>query len=342
MVVLELILITLIIVTSIYTTITDIRSSVIQNKVLIISSCIATICNVLYYGCFCRDTFQLYITNLVIISIISILFFAFNIWGAGDSKLLMFVVYSMPARFYFTEKLVLAPAITLFIIIFSIAFIYIIFESIVIGIKEKNLFSASVLKIDFIDFMKNYIIATIYITVFNQLIVLLMGNIYNNNIGLIMLINMFFILSIFSFDFFKKKITFIVACCTTAAIIIVSGINSISLPSFKIYFFVILLLILRRFGEKYNYKIIPTEALKRGMILSLETVMYFQVSRIKGLPETTTEDLRSKLTQEEVDNVIRWKDSKYGKEKIIIVRKIPFAIFIALGFVIFISLRMVI
>ena len=68
-------------------------------------------------------------------------------------------------------------------------------------------------------------------------------------------------------------------------------------------------------------------------------IMQFTRSRVKGLPEETSEDMKSGITEEQAEAIRRWKDSKYGKETIIIVRKIPFAIFIFLGTVVFLTVR---
>ena len=75
------------------------------------------------------------------------------------------------------------------------------------------------------------------------------------------------------------------------------------------------------------------------MILSYATVMKFNSSRVVGLPKTTYEDMRSRLNDEEVDAIKRWRISKNGCEKITIVRKMPFAIFIVLGEIIFFIVR---
>ena len=72
------------------------------------------------------------------------------------------------------------------------------------------------------------------------------------------------------------------------------------------------------------------------MVLSYTTVFKFTQSRVKGLPQTTSENMGSRITQEEADSIIRWADSKYGQETIVILRKIPFAIFITAGYLIYI------
>jgi len=79
----------------------------------------------------------------------------------------------------------------------------------------------------------------------------------------------------------------------------------------------------------------------QGMILSLKTVIKFSSSGIKDLPLITTEDLRSRLTKEEVENIHRWGNSANGKSTITIVRKIPFAIFIASGVLVFLIMELI-
>ena len=76
------------------------------------------------------------------------------------------------------------------------------------------------------------------------------------------------------------------------------------------------------------------------MILSVVSVASMSTSRVQGLPKNTTEDMRSRLTAEEVDSILRWKDSRYGMSEITIVRKIPFAIFMTCGALIFLIIRL--
>ena len=73
----------------------------------------------------------------------------------------------------------------------------------------------------------------------------------------------------------------------------------------------------------------------------METIARFQNSRVKGLPLYTTEDFRTKLNSEQVKSIKRWKKSKSGTETVIIVRKLPFAVFISIGTVAFLILMRV-
>jgi hypothetical protein len=93
--------------------------------------------------------------------------------------------------------------------------------------------------------------------------------------------------------------------------------------------------------EKYNYQLIQTEQIRAGQILSVATIMSFSVSRVRGLPQGITEDLRSRITAAEAESVRRWESSKYGETHVVIVRKIPFAIFISIGTILFLIIEVV-
>ena len=54
-----------------------------------------------------------------------------------------------------------------------------------------------------------------------------------------------------------------------------------------------------------------------------------------------TEDLEARLTEEEAESVHRWEKSKYGSDTVVIVRKIPFAVFLALGTLLFLAAEVV-
>ena len=94
---------------------------------------------------------------------------------------------------------------------------------------------------------------------------------------------------------------------------------------------VLIVMLLRMISEKYNYQKVAVDDLKERMIPSAHTVLMFQQSRVKNLPMCMTEDLRARLDETQIEAIKRWKNSKYGKDYIVIVKKIPFAIYISVG-----------
>lgn len=339
MIYLEVALLTITIFTCIYATITDFKYGIIKNKSLLMAMIPCVIINIFYYGFFAKEYVKLYLINFSVLALTSILFYAYHIWSAGDSKLLIFTIFGLPARLYLADIQGVAPTLTILILIFSLAFIYVIIESVYLGIKQKDLLEIKALKFNIIKFVKQYIYCTVYMTGINKLLIMLLPNFYQQNMTLMGMLNLLIVLTIFNFEIFQKKPTFIVGLGIMATIWIMSQSSNFTFLGIKRYLILALIIILRSKVERYNYTEIDTKDIKPGMVLSYGTVLMFRPSRVKGLPLTTTEDLRSKITQEQAESILRWENSKYGQSKITIVRKMPFAVFITLGTVIFIILR---
>ena len=69
--------------------------------------------------------------------------------------------------------------------------------------------------------------------------------------------------------------------------------------------------------------------------------MLMQGSRIRELPPISTEDLRSRLTENEINNIKRWAEGR-NVTSLVIVKKIPFAVFIFMdlvGYLHFVALQ---
>ena len=76
--------------------------------------------------------------NLFISGIIAFLFFCFKIWAAGDAKLFLAIILMIPYEIYEVEKSNIFPALYLLILIFSVAFIYVVIETIYLLIKDEE------------------------------------------------------------------------------------------------------------------------------------------------------------------------------------------------------------
>ena len=113
-------------------------------------------------------------------------------------------------------------------------------------------------------------------------------------------------------------------------------VGSIRLLYYAISFFYVVFQI---FIAEFNYQEIKTEDVRSGMILSMGTSMNFLRSRVKGLPGVSFEDMRSRITIDEADAIRRWGKSKNGSDKVVIVRKVPFALFISIGCMMYLLIR---
>ena len=125
------------------------------------------------------------------------------------------------------------------------------------------------------------------------------------------------------------------------AVTCILGKWSITIPDWKNLAIIIGVLLLQRVAGMYNYQLIKTNTIKKGMIPAAETVLQFNLSRVKSLPTDASEELTAKISEEEEEAIRRWESSAKGQDEIWIVRKVPFAFLIVLGFVLWTAIRLV-
>lgn len=311
----------------IYVIYTDFSKGIIPNRILLSVMAFGAIVNGVYYSIWAQQYVINFLINFLVLSVFAVCMYAFHFWAAGDTKLLIAVLLLYPARFYNQENIVIE--IEIIIYIFLIAYIYILADTVRSVLRREKFYGTiNISKNNIIVFFKDYFISFIYLRGFSYLFSWIFGGIYANNQLLFAFVNVFLAMIIYSKKIFKKWY----------GIIIMLIINIVFFEGWDggIYAFNILVLLvafsLRYLANGYNYQEIETDKVSKGMVLSFITVNKFMISRIKGLPMYTTEDMSSRITDEEVIAIKRWKDSKYGEKTIVIVKKIPFAIFIIMGF----------
>jgi hypothetical protein len=342
MVLIESALVTILLCVCTVTTITDFKSGLISNKHLLMAAGPALVLNSIYYYAYSSIFLKAFALNLLVMFLITILFYAFHIWSAGDSKLLLLVIFCLPGRIFFEGQQALAPTLQIIILVFSIAFIYLICESIVMGIKRRDLLQINFSQLNMGLLAKQYLKCTIYIFLMNAIFMVpYFADFYRNNSSLIMVLNLLIILTVLSVELFSNSYILISSCIVVFCVAYWQGVSIFGGSQLEIYLLALGIILLRMIAEKYNYQVIPVGNLKKGMVLAWSSIAFFKPSRVKGLPEETTEDIRSRLTQGEVENIKRWKESKYGKDEIVVIAKIPFAIFITLGSVVFMAIRFI-
>ena len=130
-----------------------------------------------------------YIINLIITLIVSFCFFYFKIWAAGDAKLFLAIIFMIPFEVYESKALNVFPALNLLIIIFSVAFIYVIFETIYLLIKDEKKnekFKISKFtKQDIVENTVSYFMGYFLISFINKIIFNQFEEFGNSNLGLI-------------------------------------------------------------------------------------------------------------------------------------------------------------
>lgn len=169
MIVVESLLLTILILTCVYATYTDFKTGLIYNKSLLISGAAVIALDCIYYILFQRELILGFLLNVSIVILLSIILYAYSFWGAGDSKLMILCVLAVPARFYASDLYNL-PLITIVAQTFSIAFLYLIIESVILGIINKSFFKTNrQLTIHSLkDILKSYFLSYIYILLSNR------------------------------------------------------------------------------------------------------------------------------------------------------------------------------
>lgn len=344
MYVLEMCLLLVVVYAGINATITDLRNSIISNKLIARMLGVSVILSAMYYIFFARDLIPLYLINLLCTTVFAILFYGYNLWAAGDSKLLILIMISLPARIYYENPFGPFPGFFIILLTFAVAFICIVIDSIYQGIKERNLFKWSIQLPKFQNLAASYFFMVGSMTLINIVLLNLFGYFLAVSGFLITALDFLIVLSLVQIRTkINNKILNIVTVIMWILIVLIQGSSVLRLVKSRLdlqaWMVVLIVMLLRMLSERYNYQRIEVEDLKPRMIPSAHTVMMFQMSRVKGLPTCMTEDLRARLDETQIESIKRWKNSKNGKDFIVIVKKIPFAIYISVGTLLFLLIE---
>lgn len=332
----ELILVLLILLVCIITTFTDLKCGKIPNKVIGLFGLIGVFLVVWYYM---RNTnlIYLYIINLAIVFVLGLGMFILKFWGAGDAKLWLLITFLFPYECYRRTEYDIFPSAYILVLVFSIAYIYVMGETIVKLSKKRNREVMSLNQFEKID-IRHLIYSLSIVYLYYKCSEFLFRQYYEQNEVLFVVIAIMMLNKIQNMRISSKnKIRFI--CCNIVFILI---INVISKEKFSLNQLILSVCIVtvsnlvRSIASVFNYSVIPTKEVKKGMILSVGTVMGFQMSRVKGLPHTSDETTRSRITEDEAAAIRRWEKSKTGKGTIVVVEHLPFAIFFMLGVLLYI------
>lgn len=332
MLIIKSFLISVLIVEGLYCSITDIRTGKIPNSAILCGLLCALASNIVYFIISSSDLLVSFLLNIFFAAVLSFVMYGLHIWAGGDVKL--FILFSMLLPAEFLKQKAPLSIVAIYIIAFSIAFIYLIIESAVLLIKKEKRTKSGYLKIS----AKSVFSCTVSIMTLQTILRLAFQKYYYEYISIFLLLNVIFVLVFNKIKFLNYKISIVVCTLISGISIVFSVSNGQYSADIKSILVMIIVICFRTIAERFNYREINTTDVKKGMILSYGTVIGFANSRVKGLPQFTTEDLSTRITQEEADSIVRWASSKNGKEKIIVLRKIPFAAFITIGFIIYLFL----
>ena len=332
MVYIEYTLLFLMICLGIITSVSDIREGIIPNKLLVLFAVFGIVLDTVYYGSLARDMVLVFIGNVLVNTIISLCLYGTHTLAGGDCKLVPVLSLLYPAGMYLrfgTSEITLAVAICIAVFY---GYAYLLFSAlwkIIIGeIKlEKNYILNSIT-----SYLVSYFYAMICIVFVTLIFALFDRMIIRIDPWLVWIICIIAAWNSGRITILKNKGVICLLIGASAVLAIYLRIIPISLNP-RPYLLTALLLICRMTIRMNLYESIHTSRIKKGMILSTFSSIAMQNSKIEGLPGLSSEDLRDRLSESEAESVRRWGNTKKGMKELIIVKKIPFAIFLAMGFI---------
>jgi preflagellin peptidase FlaK len=210
-------------------------------------------------------------------------------------------------------------------------YFYLLISAIWSLVRKKNSLTVKYIRNYVVGFVKSFALATIYISVITLCVIFaaekgISINIWGTRIGCMVL------------AWFVGKYGIFRKWYTIGAALVIDVVLGFALQwiPFSInpenYILVIILLLCQMMIKTNLYEEVKLTELKTGMILSTFSSIMMQGSRVRGLPSVSSEDLRDRLTQEQVESILRWGEGR-NIETVSVVRKIPFAVFLSLGYI---------
>lgn len=320
---------------------TDFKEKKIYNKTIIFGIALSLLLYIVLWNQIDMELIKSYIINLGISILISFLFFYFKVWAAGDAKLFIAMIIMIPFELYEVDTTNIFPGIYLLILIFSVAFIYVVIETILLWSKDNEKFKKIISVVSIKEWLEKYFIGYLITLFVNNVIFTVFPDFQEQNGALMLICNMLLLIFVYRIIQSKKQTIIVISISFALNIIYYAIIGFTFYPiNIKMLVIVVAIMLFRSIMEKYNYECIKITDLKPRMILSYGSVLKFYSSRIKGLPKQTTESTDSRLTEDEVNSIKRWSKSAKGMDSIVIVRHMPFAPFMLIGEIIFFALHL--
>ena len=311
----------------------DLQSGMIYNKILAVFLLLAILMDTVYYGLIVRDMVLEFLINVGIVAAVSLYLFYSHTFAGGDCKMIIVVALLFPARWYWC--LGTSNATLVFVIAFAIfaGYCYLLGYSIIAIVTKKVPMTLDYVKDYLLNFLKSYISAIVYIFLFNWVISMLYAQGLRISIWIPRILCILVSWCVSKYPIFKKWFVFFPAFCCVIGISIVTKTSPISLNP-ENYILVLVLLLCQMTIRTTIYEKVEVAQLKKGMILTAFSSIPMQSSITKGLPGISTEDLKSRLTEEEITCIKIWAKATHT-ETLTIVKKIPFAIFISIGILLY-------
>ena len=178
MVIISIIKIIALIFLCVYSSVTDIKKGIIKNFSIAMAIIIGVLLNVLEWIFVSSDYLVVQIVNISIVFVLSILLYTFHIWAAGDCKLMAAVAMLIPYQYYLPIVNQWVSLIWIFAFSFVFGYVFLIADSVYSAIKRKHIVDINKISTYAKLFLRKYIACISYIALSNQLLYLIIPEIF--------------------------------------------------------------------------------------------------------------------------------------------------------------------
>lgn len=311
--------------------ISDIKIGIVRNKVLAVYAVFALVFNLARIICLERYMAKAYMINVLLMLILSLILFYSHSLAGGDCKLaiVLALLYPFDCYLIYDRSIVTLQLTIVFALVYG--YVYLVMTSIVALIRKKNKITKEYVCNYLKAYAKSFVAASVYISLICDVVYLLACKGIHINVWIIRGICILVAWIVGRNTILKKKVVILLL----GLIIGIFGAKTkyISFIGDVYHYVFVAIMLLCQMSVRTNlYETIGVAELKEKMILTTVTSMTMQNSRVRGLPGISSEDLGDRLTEKHVESIKRWAKGNQV-ESLSIVKKIPFAVFISLGFI---------
>ena len=316
----------------------DMKTGIVSNGLILIACLAGLVIDAVYYLVYAGEYFLPYLIDFFLTAALSIFFYSQGIWGAGDSKLLILIALCLPGRIFCRDGLWSFPGFLLISIIFSVSFVVVFIDSIMKGKRTGTLFDKQQFLFSLDDrrgFLSKPLFLYFCVGAVNGFFSFEWMSFLHLTYPVLLALDLVIILLLNKKEWIPTLPYLLVALILYLVMTILSR-AVFSWQSFLFSLvFIIALLYTRNITNQENYQSISAGDILPGMILDYSSVALLSMSKIQNLPSSTTADMRSRLHEIEVEAIHAWGKKHPGHDQLVIIRKIPFALYIAIGTFIF-------
>ena len=310
---------------------TDLKYGKVKNRVLLAALLLAL---PIHSAFFITGNAELgvFLVNVFVGMIFAISLYALGFWAAGDSKLLITILLIFPYTLYWNVNVYWMKSLSLILFFITITYGYVILDTIINIVAHLDMFlltwKRTVTIPTTITFLKRW---CVLVAITN--IIYSVNSIWGGWSHTYVALTSFFVFIALA-DFIEKAKSLWGIALVMNLFCWITGGSTWD----DIVYRVLIALLLFGFSKAihtFNYKIIATEKLQAGMIISAVSIReVIREGQLQFLKEKMNEDIKTRLSENEVEII-----KLAGIDYIRIVRKLPFAAFISIACVMYLIME---